>query len=60
MAAQIAPREARALANYVIENNGDMNALRERTRPYTSNYAYCESLRTGSSISTDAPPLLRL
>ncbi|HEY8297604.1 MAG TPA: dephospho-CoA kinase [Candidatus Baltobacteraceae bacterium] len=32
MAAQIAPDEARARATYVIENDGDLSHLRERTR----------------------------
>lgn len=31
MAAQIAPEEARSRADYVIENDGDMERLRERT-----------------------------
>ncbi len=47
MAAQIDPHEARARARYVIENNGDMNLLRERTK------AVYEQLTERKEISTE-------
>ena len=36
MAAQMEPEQARAAADYVIENDGDLEQLRERARPSTN------------------------